>query len=223
MKHIAALVSHLLCQASFSVSSHAGLVSMYDIIIIIIVIVIIIIIIIILIIIILIRIIVTVTPFCFIGIGSLLQTTWLSMFRIAIRRPICTSLDFHAAIVTRFANCHFPDCHIVKLSGTHTCFFHVESHVIARCQLQVLVASFSALVTVTLNARLNCRSGGSVDPFWPSVARKTQAVVDAVMQVCRPTRILIRMYIYILICCYFDLNPWAAPFEFTPLLLVTSS
>ncbi len=82
MKHIAALVSHLLCQASFSVSSHAGLVSMYDIIIIIVIVIIIIIIIIILIIIliliiiiILIRIIVAVTPVCFIGTGSLLETT----------------------------------------------------------------------------------------------------------------------------------------------------
>jgi hypothetical protein len=27
------------------------------------------------------------------------------------------------------------------------------------------------------------RSGGSADNFWPNVARKTQAVVDAVMQV----------------------------------------
>lgn len=71
MKHIAVLVSHLLCQASFSVSSHAGLVSMYGIIIII---VIIILTVIILTIIILIIIIVAVTPVCFIGTGSLLET-----------------------------------------------------------------------------------------------------------------------------------------------------
>ncbi len=30
---------------------------------------------------------------------------------------------------------------------------------------------------------LRLRSGGSPDAFWPNVARKTQAVVDAVMQV----------------------------------------
>ncbi len=61
------------------------------------------------------------------------------------------------------------------------------------------------------NARLNCRSGGSVDPFWPSVARKTQAVVDAVMQACQCGYLYTYIYLF---CCYFDLKPWAAPFEF---------
>jgi len=28
-----------------------------------------------------------------------------------------------------------------------------------------------------------CRAGGAIDDFWPNVALKTQAVVDAVMQV----------------------------------------
>ena len=64
--------------------------------------------------------------------------------------------------------------------------FHVDSHVRARIQRQVPLVSFST-VTVVLSARqlLSHRSGGSVDPFWPSVSRKTQAVVDAVMQASR--------------------------------------
>ncbi len=40
------------------------------------------------------------------------------------------------------------------------------------------------------------RSGGSADNFWPNVARKTQAVLDAVMQVtCDATLIVVAFMI----------------------------
>ena len=70
----------------------------------------------------------------------------------------------------------------------------MDSYVCACLQLQVLSSTFDFwiwLYCLALHSlkSASCagRSGGSIDRFWPNIARKTQAVVDAVMQVIWPS------------------------------------
>ncbi len=141
------------------------------------------------------------------------------MFRIAIRRPTCTSLDFHAAIVTRFANCHFPDCHTSLNCPALTPAFSCG----VACHRSLPAAGAGCFI---FSAR-HCAAQRSpaLQVGWlcrPLLAQcrpqdpGRRGCCDAGVQANADTDTHIYIHTYLLF-------PWAAPFEFTPLLLVTSS